>query len=422
MGIAERIADKIVNNHHVVVENRLCSRFRTLKSDCSTCADLCPVDAILISEKGVDIRGGCNDCGVCISACPNGAFGVNGRDDKKIVSEIRESIQGLKGSSAQEVKTFRISCEYGDRTSDLILPCLSRLTEVLLLEPIRIGVSTIEILQPLCKECPSKKAALHIDKVIQQARYLYEMVGTGKESILVRSSELGGKKDSKVQTENSEPKAISRRQFFGSLRTKAMEVATASIPDVEHKDNGNGKSFREAIQNKPENIKRMMLLEAIKDIWVRGKEQQKTSNSELRSGHKVKVPSEGCIVADIEVNSKCIACGVCATLCPAGAINQQWTDNHYNLSYKPALCTNCNVCAYVCMPKAIRIKENASLNLILEEAEVRLFEATKKSCILCRMDFVGGESEICPLCINIHNKQMAAIQNLFKKGGSCERI
>lgn len=408
MNVAEKIADKIINNHQMAIESRLCSRFRTPKSGCSLCADLCPVNAISISEKGAEIQGGCIDCGVCISACPNGAFMINGRDDKKIIGEIRAKVKG------QGLKVFRVSCEHGDGSSDLTVPCLSSLTEALLLAPFKAGVSTIEILRPSCEKCPNKKAAPHLDRVVKQVRYIYEMLGIRKENISVLSSEFREKIISETTPRNTEVRTVSRREFFGSVRHRAMEVAAASIPDVENKGNGNKELFREAIQKKSENNKREMLLKLIEEIRLMSNDEGVTLNSEIQN-QRVEVPSSYSISADLEVNSGCTACGVCATLCPTGAISQQWTEGHYNLNYKPALCTNCSVCVSACMPRAIKIKEKASLSLLLEMDEVSLFEAPRKMCAVCRNNFIGGDSEICPLCMHMHNKQMAAVKNLFKK-------
>lgn len=407
MGIAEKIAEKIINTHHMAVENRLCSRFLTPKSGCSICADHCPVNAITVSEKGAAIQAGCLDCGVCISVCPNGAFRINGRDDKKIIEEIGSKVKG------QGLKVFSITCEHGDEASNLVLSCLGRLTEALLLEPAKLGVSTIEIRQPSCKECPNKKAAPHIGRFIQQARYLYELLGIKEDCISLSSVEFREDKNSELRTQNSELRTISRRQFFGSIKNKAIEVAVAAVPGNGDGDNGKHELFRDAIQNKPENYKRTMLLASIKDIESR-------VNSALNID-KLEVPSADCITAELEVSADCTACGVCVALCPAGAIKKEWSESGFRLSYIPSLCTNCGVCKEVCMPKAIKIMETASFNMLLEEKERELFSSLKKRCVVCRTDFIGNTSEICPLCINIYNKQQAAIKNLFSKGGSCER-
>ncbi len=408
MTIAGKVADKIVNSHHMVIENRLCSRFRTPKSDCSLCADICPVNAVSVSERCAEIQGGCTDCGVCISACPNGAFSVNGRDDKKISEEIGSRVKG------QGINKFRISCEYGDESSDLILPCLSRLTEALLLEPIKAGASDVELLRPQCERCSNKRAAPQLDRVVLQIRNFSGLLGIKEDCISISRVEFREARNSELRTPNSELKSVSRREFFGSFRNKAIEVALAAVPENGDRDNGRHEIFRDVIQNKAENYKRLMLLTSIKDI------RSKVNNA-LRTPHsafdidKPEVPSADCIVAELEASSGCTACGVCATLCPAGAIMEQWTEGHYRLSYKPALCTNCKVCVEVCMPKAIKIKDRVSLGLLLGMEEAILFKAEKKNCVVCGNNFVSGESEICPLCEHIHKKQMAAVKNLFKK-------
>lgn len=408
MGIAGKIADKIANSHHMAIRNRLCSRFRTPKSGCTLCADACPVGAISISEEGAAIEGGCTDCGVCISACPNGAIDIKVRDDKEISGEIRSKVNALG------MKTFRISCRHGDETADLVVPCLSRLTENLLLEPVKAGVTSVEILRPLCEKCPGKKASPHLKRVVKQSRNLYEMLGVGAENLPVVAVEFRENRKSEPQAPNSGQRYISRREIFSSFRNKAIEVAADAVPNTDNNDNGDKESFNEVIYKKAGNVKRAMLLETIREIGS-GFPGQDAGLRPMQGLKKVEVPTLDCIITELEVGSNCTACGVCVALCPTGAITQKWTEGHYSLSYRPALCTNCGVCVAVCMPGAIRMKETASLDLLLSGGEIKLFEEEKRKCRACGMDFVAGESDICPLCVNIHNKQMEAVKNLFRK-------
>ena len=127
----------------------------------------------------------------------------------------------------------------------------------------------------------------------------------------------------------------------------------------------------------------------------------------------VNVPSEDAISAELEVASECTGCGVCAKLCPAGAITQRVTEDYFNLSFRPDLCTNCRICVKTCMPCAVKIKDTVLLNLLLEQNDVILFKAKKKICIVCKTDFIGEGSDICPLCMNRHKKQAAMMQSLF---------
>ncbi|MEW6739681.1 MAG: 4Fe-4S dicluster domain-containing protein [Nitrospirota bacterium] len=395
MGVAE-VADKIINNHHILIEASLCSRFRTPKSDCSICADSCPADAVGISEDGAEIKAGCVDCGVCVSACPNGVFRMKETADEKIVAEIREK--------SKKAKVFRISCQRGDDSADLMVPCLGRLSEATLLEPIKAGVLNIEISRPECAACPNSKASTNIDRVINNVSIIYETAGIEKDRLVIKNISL--------QPLSKMPeKAVSRRELFSALRAKAAEVAVTSIPDVgiegEQKE-----TFIGAISKKPENFKRNLLMQALEGF---------------SSSKETHVPSTGAILAELEVSSGCTGCGVCATLCPAGALTQRQEAGKFHLSFKPALCVNCKVCVETCMPNAIKIKETARLNYLMENAEITLFESERKTCSICRFEFVqtAGDTEsqdiggdICPLCVSRHKKQMAFIQNGFIKAST----
>ncbi len=390
MGIAE-VADKIVNSHHMRFEPLLCSRHRTSRSGCSLCADLCPVDAIRINENGVDITEGCIDCGVCFSACPNGAMKIDGKDDRSLIARIGET-PGVKQG------TFTISCERGSATAHLLVSCLGRLTEGLLLDVFRSGAPKVAILRPPCRECPNGKTFLHQDKIIRNAQALLEMTGASGESLYVEEVTL----QAPVKTEE----LMSRRDLFGALRAKVMGAAVAALPDIGRKEEA-GELFKDALHHRPQNLRRSLLLETLRGMLpgvAHGAEGME----------RVHVPAGEGMPAEVAVDSRCIGCSVCSTLCPTGALSGRWTEDRYILGFRPALCTNCKVCEQTCMRKAIKIKDEASLDLLLAQEEVVLLDALKKSCPACRVDFIGGDGEICPLCIDRHRRQVATILDLNK--------
>ena len=62
-------------------------------------------------------------------------------------------------------------------------------------------------------------------------------------------------------------KPVSRRELFGAIRKNAMGVAAASIPDFENNEKGTAKEFRDVIRERPENLKRTLLLESLRNFY-----------------------------------------------------------------------------------------------------------------------------------------------------------
>ncbi|HEY0823711.1 MAG TPA: 4Fe-4S dicluster domain-containing protein, partial [Ramlibacter sp.] len=62
----------------VTVRRSACLRSRLRTSDCSACADACPVQALRVGREGVTAQAGCTGCGRCRAACPMGAIAVSG--------------------------------------------------------------------------------------------------------------------------------------------------------------------------------------------------------------------------------------------------------------------------------------------------------------------------------------------------------
>ena len=122
-----------------------------------------------------------------------------------------------------------------------------------------MGASKIEIVQPSCSECPSVKAASHLNGIIQRTLYLYDMLGIERDRIYKKEIPLQG-------LIKMPEKPVSRRELFGAIRKNAMGVAAASIPDFENNEKGTAEEFRDVIQQRPENLKRTLLLESLRNF------------------------------------------------------------------------------------------------------------------------------------------------------------
>ncbi len=384
MTIFEKIT-AAMTDHATTIQPALCTRCRTPKSDCALCADRCPAGAITLSGAGPEIGPDCLDCGVCYAVCPTGVFDRKQGGDEEIIA-------GMGRLAGKE--SCRISCRRGDGDADLLVPCLGRLTEVLLLHPLHLSPQIrLEIAQPTCEECPMAKSVSLFGDLLARVGHLYDLVGADRKRLSVARIPLGPLRNGAAEGTGS------RREFLGAVREKAAEVMTSALPPPSENESGAVAAGRERSVNR----KRAALLDSLRAL------------AEKPEGKLVSIPASESVTATLAINHRCTACGACAAVCPVGALAQEKTATAITIFFQPALCANCGICARICRPGAIEKKEAVAPITLLDLEGVELFSATRQECRICRLDFVGeGVDGICPLCMDRHRRQQNALKNLFE--------
>lgn len=381
----------------VRVESTLCSRFRCTKSPCAACAVVCPVPgAVRFADQGPEITAVCVGCGACASACPNGAIQLLEGDDR-LAQRIRERVQPKA--------VFRIACTRAQGRADLVLPCLSRLTEALVLEPIRGEARRVELLDPGCSACGLKKAAPQWKKVMAFSRDLCESAGAGAERIV--SMRIPGGKARETRGLGNSPR--SRRAMFRTIAERWKAADAAAIPQGAGAEPAPTEPFRDVVQRHSENPKRTDLLRVLEA---------------LRSAKVVSkvVPAAEIPLAQLEVGRRCVGCNVCETLCPVGALKHREDGGTYALEFDPAQCTGCRICEAVCYHHALHVRETVDLSVLFEHRRVTLLSASRRTCPACRESFLGDSTEFCPSCQVSASRRDAIARRLFVGGNQSDRF
>lgn len=391
----KRIEDQ--SSATVQVDSTLCSRYRCTKSQCAACAVVCPVSgAIRLSSEGAEINAQCVGCGACVSACPNGAISLQ-EDDGHLFERIRERVQAGM--------VFRIGCTKSGGRMNLMLPCMSRLTEALMLEPIKAGALRVELLDPDCSTCGLQKASLQWERVMNFSQAVCETAGLGPDRVM-RLKVPTGKAEELRPLEQT---ISSRRSFLRSFTERWKVSGDSIVVEDANAQPEQAETFREIVQRHGENTKRTDLLKVLA-----GFDNTKVSASVL--------PSASMPVAHLEVDPRCVGCNVCETLCPVGALSHREEGGVYELKLDAAKCTGCHVCEVACYHQAIHVCEFVDLSVLFKRPRVTLVSAARHICASCRESFLGDSSDLCPACRVSGDRRDVVARRFFLGGNQSDQF
>lgn len=353
-----------VSGVEIVYEPRLCSRGRFPRSRCQLCLQGCP-SAALSYDKTLKIDNNrCTNCGICISRCPNGVFWSRKRGDEVIAQDIQRLLDNTGGHS------IVFACPRSTQNDNIIiLPCIGKLTENLLVAPFIFGASQVEIQWPECSGCACGKCLSHLEQVISFSRQLITLMGKTESNI--RVTKVG-----KQFTLLSAPDRLSRRDLFRRLKVEVRTTGATLLPEFGgiHQNN----AWAQFI-----GAKRSHLLKTLRTF----------------SGQRSTcVPAENIPLANVEINNSCTGCPVCTVLCPTGALGKVEDNKGVDMYFRPDICTGCNICREACLFKAITFTSTIELlNLVTGQVR-KLVHLHRKSCSRCGMEFLSTEQEICMTC------------------------
>jgi Pyruvate/2-oxoacid:ferredoxin oxidoreductase delta subunit len=112
--------------------------------------------------------------------------------------------------------------------------------------------------------------------------------------------------------------------------------------------------------------------------------------------------------SEMEIEDSCMGCGICAILCPTGALQTKTTEKDLHLEWTPSHCSGCDICREVCSKHSIQFFQGLPVRKIYKESNSIIKSFHRNHCPECHQEFISFDFEgSCPYC----QKQRELIQD-----------
>lgn len=283
-----------------MIDEDRCLNYNYKKTECHNCRNVCPEHCW--NEAGQISPDRCNGCGLCQAVCPVDAIGVEG-----------VSVAAWKELTARKTGVLHLSCRrYGPGPWSCLGYLNARDLVALAWPTAEAALRDVFSYSSHCLEC-RQAVAENLEREIKKANRF--LVRFGKERIL--SGE-------KPPLPDSETQAMDRRSFFSSLLSTGIETArnvmwpedgVSALPKAHWRSN-----------------------------MLRGRDAGELADSQDA-------------FPTLSVAHNCIACGLCAKICPVQAVTAVETDSCMELWHEPLLCTGCGLCVAHCPVECVNLAQ-----------------------------------------------------------------
>jgi ferredoxin len=370
LSAAEKLA--AMDRSSVVLHAESCLHSVDKYSTCQACDSICPAGAIQAGKPPQLDAQKCQGCLACLQICPTGAF------------QADDTIPNLLNCATRlETESLELLCEQNPlaekglkeaSTAIRVKGCLAGIGSGGFLALLALGLGEVIVRDDACSGCPWGELKTQIEAQVASTQLL--LSAWGREKALQLSGPLEEQALYMRPVWEASNPPLSRRDLF-RLASRQGQLAAARVLSEDHPNTGKHASRQ-----------RLRILAAITHL------PQPAESCRTLS-------LEGLGFAVLTVSEDCTACGVCARLCPTGALqftNQD--DQRYQLDFDPRTCIGCAACMVVCGPQAIDMQTAPTFEQVFGSQEpVTLIAGDLAHCERCQAAYAARPgSHLCPPC------------------------
>jgi len=292
------------------------------------------------------------------------------RTDEHILAEAASFLPPAPRRRGAQV--LSVGCDQAQlpREAGIRLPCLGRLSENIILGAALLGFDEVVLIKGRCTECCWKQGEEVLAHSLNRSRASLELGGDTGISIRLE------------ERERSRECVLPRRELFARLG-RGLRTQVAAV--LQQQD----QAIRGALGNE---------LEGEADAAPRWK-HLRTLLGQLpptiaAAPHEDWFPWATVVIDD----ARCSGCGICAHVCPTGAIAHEEQSGCAVVDFRPSWCTNCDLCREACPEGAIRFAEQVALADAVDDERHVLARVGMSECHACGTTIRAGNKKLCPTC------------------------
>lgn len=362
----------------IQVTEQRCLNLKHHGVECRHCMEHCPTGAILYENNHLYlVKDKCNGCGLCFSDCPTEVFRSQQWDETTVIREITdEGWQVTEFFCGWHPAPYQR--EKGRERGAVQLPaCLSSISQGAWYE---VGLKGhIELHLEPCTGCLMKTTLVRLTYRIQNASEWLEASGF-KPEINYMYESGGNKIKKRLRAIETGLKVTSRRDFFLSVIDKGRQISR-NRPLGE---NGNG------LTGAPSGEDGARVREVCLPEWQKRLAQVYGQNRQDRAD---KFPAA--YWPTIQINDKCVQCGLCSNYCPTGALQAVVGYGQSSHRFTSGFCLDCRICELFCPMEAIS-RDREKLEQPFAARTIQTLPVIH--CRQCTSITVENPSDLCYWC------------------------
>ena len=361
------------------VSDAICLRLRSRYSECSFCVDACPVGAIRFSDDSLDVSSACLGCARCAAACPTGALKANRFPDLSVLPRAALEAGVLEVECtrvprrAAAKNALRLRCAGGIGAHDLLGLYAERECR---------NVKVVD--RGLCGDCPAADHGRHpAAAAVSKARALLEGFGAPYAEGVAFEFRRLPQGACPLPAPHAEPEPdASRRDFLRRLVSVRQAAPAADATPAR-------------LEAKLIPIQKTRALSALQRIAA------------MAGG-----AMPAALFPKIEISERCANHGVCATLCPIGALRRYEADGESGVEFDASACIACGDCQNTCPEQALRLMPQATSGVAA--GATRITRWVVRECYECGREFAdSGAGNLCPTCRKTRDLARTSFSQLF---------